>query len=316
MCGLYGFINYSGEKIKNLSDLTNSLAEQSAVRGTDATGIAFCSKLGMNVIKDSKSAYKLNFKHSEDVISLIGHTRHATQGSEKRNYNNHPFSGKCKNARFFLAHNGVLTNDMDLRKQYKLPKTRVETDSYIAVQLLESRKYLDFDSIKFMAEHTEGSFSYSILDDKNTVWLVKGDSPISILHFPKLKIYVYASTDEILYKSLIDYPPLFSALKKGDFKEISMSEGEILKIHSDGIVERSTFECSYYYCRSWWDYGSYTTSSKKVKASLGTDDYIKDLKSIAAYQGYSPDDIDELIQSGITPDEIEDYLYCYCGGEI
>ncbi len=41
MCGLYGFVNYSGNKIKNLSDLTNALAEQSAVRGTDATGIAY-----------------------------------------------------------------------------------------------------------------------------------------------------------------------------------------------------------------------------------------------------------------------------------
>ena len=42
MCGLFGFVNYSGKEIKNLSDLTNSLAEQSAIRGTDATGIAFC----------------------------------------------------------------------------------------------------------------------------------------------------------------------------------------------------------------------------------------------------------------------------------
>ena len=40
MCGLFGFVRY-GDKIKNLADLTNSLAEQSAVRGTDATGILF-----------------------------------------------------------------------------------------------------------------------------------------------------------------------------------------------------------------------------------------------------------------------------------
>ena len=54
MCGLFGFTNYSGEKIKNLSVLTNSLAEQSAVRGTDATGIAFCGNVGINIVKDNK----------------------------------------------------------------------------------------------------------------------------------------------------------------------------------------------------------------------------------------------------------------------
>ena len=68
MCGLFGFSNYSNDKIKNLSDLTNSLAEQSAVRGTDATGIAFTSSGGINIIKDSKSAYRMNFKHSDDRV--------------------------------------------------------------------------------------------------------------------------------------------------------------------------------------------------------------------------------------------------------
>ena len=103
MCGLYGFVNYSGEKMKNLADLTNSLSEQSAIRGTDATGIAFCNSSGISVLKESKSAYRLDFKHSDEICSLTGHTRHSTQGSEKHNYNNHPFSGKCKNSKFALS---------------------------------------------------------------------------------------------------------------------------------------------------------------------------------------------------------------------
>ena len=39
--------------------------------------------------------------------------------------------------------------------------------------------------------------------------------------------------------------------------------------------------------------------------------YIEDLKCIAAYQGYSPEDIDTMLESGISPDEIEEYLYCW-----
>ncbi|MDD4689407.1 MAG: class II glutamine amidotransferase [Eubacteriales bacterium] len=200
MCGLYGFTHYGDNIVKNLAMLTNSLAKQSAIRGTDATGIAYTNSGSINIIKENKSAYRMNFKHSDDITSLIGHTRHSTQGSEKKHFNNHPFYGRCSNACFALAHNGVLTNDTLLRKKHKLPKTKIETDSYVAVQLIEHKRRLSFDSIKFMAENVEGSFSFSILDDKDNTYLVKGDNPLSILHFPKHKIYVYASTDEILFR--------------------------------------------------------------------------------------------------------------------
>lgn len=314
MCGLFGFSRY-GDKIKNLSDLTNSLAEQSAVRGTDATGIAFCNTSGINILKDGKSAHELDFKHPDEIQALIGHTRHSTHGSEKKNFNNHPFPGKCQNSKFAFAHNGVLNNDTILRKKYKLPKTKIETDSFVGVQLIESQKCLDFESIKYMADRTEGSFSYSILDDKNNIWLVKGDSPLSVVHFPKLKMYVYASTDEILYKALVEFSPLFSELKTGNFEEIPHSEGEILKIRHDGIIERGTFEYRYYYSRGWWNYGSYSyISSESVKGSYSMNEYIEDLKSIASYQGYSPDVIDELISAGFSLYEIEEHLYC--GGEV
>lgn len=305
MCGLFGFLNYSGEKIKNLSEITNSLAEQSAIRGTDATGIAFTSSGGIDVLKDSKSAYRMNFKHSDDIIALIGHTRHSTQGSEKKNYNNHPFLGKCRSSKFALAHNGVLCNDKELRKSLRLPKTKIETDSYIAVQLIESKKSLTFDSVKYMAEKIDGSFSFSLLDDKNNIYLVKGDSPLSIIRFPSLKIYVYASTDEILYKAIIDYSPLFLALKNGEIETIDISEGDILKIRPDGITERNTFDYNYYCGRNWWEYGTNLYSDSVITQ----DDYIKNLKSVAACQGYSPETVDELLDSGFTLEEIEDYIY-------
>ena len=162
LCGLFGFTNYSGNKIKDLSKLTNSLAEQSAVRGTDATGIAFCNEKGVNIIKDNKSAYKISFKHSDKITSMIGHTRHGTHGRNSVQ-NSHPYLGKCINTKFAFAHNGVLSNDAELRIELNLPKTKIETDSYIGVQLIQSKKHLSFNSIKYMAEKTEGSFSYSIL---------------------------------------------------------------------------------------------------------------------------------------------------------
>ena len=83
-----------GAKFADLSDLTNSLAEQSAVRGTDATGIAFCKNGNISIVKEAKSAYRLDLKHPDNTTALIGHTRHSTQGSERKNYNNHPFAGR------------------------------------------------------------------------------------------------------------------------------------------------------------------------------------------------------------------------------
>jgi glucosamine 6-phosphate synthetase-like amidotransferase/phosphosugar isomerase protein len=306
MCGLFGFSNYSGDRPKNLSSLASSLAVESAVRGTDATGVAFCRFGDVIISKESKDAYRMDFKCCDDACALIGHTRHSTQGSEKKNYNNHPFSGKCRGSRFALAHNGVLSNDRELRKSLHLPKTKIETDSYIAVQLIESRKKLNFDTIKYMAEKIDGSYSFSILDDRDNIYLVKGDSPLSVMHFPGRKMYVYASTDEILYRALID-SPLFSSLKKGEFEMVDIKEGDIVKICSEGKLEYGKFEHSCYYGRAWWDY---SFSAHEDRATL-RDEYIRDIKTFAAYQGMEPESIDDLIKSGFTLDEIEEFVYGY-----
>ncbi len=304
MCGLFGFSHYGDNKIKDLSSITNVLAEEAAVRGTDATGIAYCEGGRVNIHKEPKSAYRINFKHSDDVVALIGHTRHSTQGSEKRNYNNHPFFGKCKDSKFALAHNGVIINDKELRKQYNLAKTKIETDSYIAVQLIESKKQLNSESIKFMAEALEGSFSFSILDNKNNLWLIKGDSPLSILHFPNLKLYIYASTDAIVWKALIE-TDLFGELKKGNYKQIKISCGDILCIQSDGIVTYDEFDyMDSYMGLSWRNYSFFSDDM------YYNDTYLEDLKSVAKSFGVDEDMIDTLIYEGFTIDEIEEYIYC------
>ena len=298
MCSLFGFYNYSKKEIKGLSELTNKLAQEAAIRGTDATGISYNCKNNLVIHKEPKSAYKMKFKHFDNTVAVMGHTRHSTQGSEKKNYNNHPFMGKCKNARFTLAHNGIICNDTDLRISYNIPKTKIETDSYIAVQLIEKKKQLDNGSIKFMSESVNGSFTFSILDDKNILYLVKGDNPLSIIHFPKYKLYVYASTDEILYKALIG-TNLFKEIKSGNFEEIEIKSGEILIICTCGKILRDKFKYEdYSYCGlyDWRRYGL-------------NDDYITDLKSVSKYYGYEPDDIDVLIEEGFSPEEIEEFIY-------
>ena len=60
MCGLYGVLSY-GNKVKDMAEITEALAVESAVRGTDATGIAYNKNGKLTVFKKSKSAYEMSF---------------------------------------------------------------------------------------------------------------------------------------------------------------------------------------------------------------------------------------------------------------
>ena len=82
-----------------------------------------------------------------------------------------------------MAHNGMLYNDRYLRRKLHLPRTRIETDSYAAVQLLEQQGTLGFDSLRYMAEKVEGSFTFSVLDGNDHLYLVKGDNPLCLYYF-------------------------------------------------------------------------------------------------------------------------------------
>lgn len=303
MCGLYGILSY-GNKIKDMENITEALAVESAVRGTDATGYAYNGIKHISIHKKSKSAYAMNFSVPKEITAVMGHTRHATQGTLKYNENNHPFKGHCGKTEFALAHNGIICNDTRLRKDLKLPPTKIDTDSYIAVQLLESQKQLDFSSIKYMAEKVDGSYSFTILDNKNNLYIVKGDSPIALLHFPKKKAYVYASTMSILWKAIVD-TELFSDLKYGEYEEIDIDEGEIFKIYSTGQTQTGKFEFD--------EYGSYGLDWRTGYCSgygySSKDEYIDDIKSVAAYYGYGEEDVDMMLSKGFTPSEIEEILY-------
>ena len=133
MCCLFGIYDYghiltAAQKKR----LVSALAVASEDRGTDATGIAYNHNGHLTVYKRPYPAHLMRFKLPDDAACIIGHTRMTTQGDEKHNYNNHPFEGTA-GIPFALAHNGVLYNDLTLRKDKKLPRTRIETDSYNAV---------------------------------------------------------------------------------------------------------------------------------------------------------------------------------------
>ena len=305
MCAVFGFLDYKG-KISNavLKKLVHYLSVAAEVRGTDATGIAYVRSSGIITYKKPKPAHKVKLFFPRDTRAVIGHTRFTTQGSEKRNCNNHPFEGHCGKEAFALAHNGVLYNDRELRREQHLPQTPIETDTYVAVQLLEQGQQLDTENIKRMAELVEGSFVFTILKNDNTLFLVKGNNPLTVYHFPTLGLYVYAST-----KSILD-----NALKKVKLNdkccEVDVSEGEILEINSAGNLSRSTFTMQDYIHSLFnpynWDYAKWWMEDEREELLLeycGTFGVSEEEVELLLEVGYDPDEIEELLMDTVAMEE-------------
>lgn len=301
MCAIFGVLDYKGnlEAVQRLR-LVKALGTAAEVRGIDATGIAFFQRDKLCIQKAAKPAHKMKYRIPAEVRYIMGHTRMTTQGSASKNQNNHPFPGKAGNRAFALAHNGVLHNDRDLRCDRNLPKTDIETDSYVAVQLIEQQKELTFDSLRVMAEAVEGSFVFTVLEQEN-LYFVKGDNPLTIYHYPNLGLYLYASTEGILQTALSGL-----WLEKLKPEVIQPKDGEILRIDRHGQQSCSQFamvdEWSIWMPPVWETAHAF---GRKRPASQ----YVQDLKSIACCYGYTTDEIDALLATGYTPEEIENMLY-------
>ena len=263
MCAVFGFLDYK-EKVSNavLKKLIHYLSVAAEVRGTDATGIAYVRGSSIVTYKKPKPAHKVKLFFPRDTRAVIGHTRFTTQGSEK-------------------------------------PPTSIETDTYVAVQLLEQGQQLDTENIKRMAELVEGSFVFTILRNDNTLFLVKGNNPLTIYHFPALGLYVYAST-----KSILD-----NALKKVKLNdkhcEVDISEGEILEINSAGNLSRSTFTMQDYihtmfnpYNWNQLDYAKWWMEDEREELLL----------EYCGTFGVSEEEVELLLEVGYDPDEIEELL--------
>ena len=253
----------------------------------------------------------MRYSVPEGVSAVMGHTRMATQGSEKLNFNNHPFYGRA-DVQFALAHNGVIYNDEQIRKTENLPLTHIETDSYIAVQLIESKHKLSFDSLKYMAEQLHGSMTITVLDSADNLYIVKGDNPLCLYHYPERGLYIYASTEEILKAGLKKLH-----LNFGKYEKVKIESGEILCIDSVGRQSHSKFDDMelYYgyglfpYHHGWDVFWSAPSKGVMPEMNEAETEYCKDLKHVACHLGYTPEDIDELIIEGYTLDEIEEFLF-------
>ena len=105
------------------------------------------------------------------------------------------------------------------------------------MQLIEQKKALDTESLRFMAEQLQGSFTFTILDEKDRLYIIKGSNPLCLYHFPEQGVWFYASTKEILDKGLAA-----AGFLHHPHERITMDDGEILCIAPDGKISRDAFQ--------------------------------------------------------------------------
>lgn len=312
MCAIFGVLDYQGKltPVQRLA-LFRELADAAQVRGTDASGVAYVHNGSVQIQKAPRPACKMRWRIPSQTRYLMGHTRMTTQGAASKNYNNHPFSGRAGSQPFALAHNGVLYNEAELRRDHRLPPTRVETDSYVAVQLLEKAGKLCPDSLCRMAEQLEGSFTLTVLDVENTLYLVRGNNPLSVRLFPSLGCYLYASTDEILNMALAAL-----GIPKLAYTDIPIGQGDVMAINERGRRTASRFDDAHIQTQFCYDWGW----SGPV-CEYDADSYLEMVVEYGKRRGVPERELRLLINAGYDALDLEEMIYdkqfrAYCLREI
>ena len=240
----------------------------------------------------------MKYRIPEEARYIMGHTRMTTQGSARRNQNNHPFAGKAGDSRFALAHNGVIFNDLELRRSNRLPTTAIETDSYIAVQLIERQKEVSPHSLRRMAEVLEGHFTFTVLDQEDTMYFIRGDNPLTIWWCPDMGVYLYASTKEILERAVKAL-----GIRWWRKEAIEPGQGTILAIDREGQRSVSRFDDSNLIA-SWRWYSPLWRSINRQE-----DEYLSMVMDMGEQLGISRQELGLLSRAGYSAWDMEDLLY-------
>ncbi|MAK37976.1 MAG: hypothetical protein CMC15_17585 [Flavobacteriaceae bacterium] len=221
------------------------MLETGSYGNRDATGI-----FGENdvFLKWSKALYEMKETKIRDVWGklvnsktrwLVGHNRLATQGSEALKKNNHPF----RNNVCTVVHNGVLSNDDELKKDFAL-NYKEETDSAIIPHLIDhyfDDKTDEVEAIKLAMEQITGSYSVFIhMNASDNLYYLKNSSTsFSFMRGENAKgVFIYGSTRESNLKAV------GTSISNGVFKLDSMinrsmfepNSGEVYKVDIDSLT--------------------------------------------------------------------------------
>ncbi|GEO47828.1 glutamine--fructose-6-phosphate transaminase (isomerizing) [Companilactobacillus kimchii] len=181
MCGIVGVIGNN-----NTTDILLNGLEKLEYRGYDSAGIYVNNQTGKDfLVKEVGKISELENAVTSDVQGLagIGHTRWATHGKPTIE-NAHPHFSEDN--RFYLVHNGVITNYAELKKEYLSDfKFESQTDTEVAVQLIDyfAKKGMDGEAaFRKALSLIEGSYAFAMIDkeEPDRIFVAKNKSPLLI----------------------------------------------------------------------------------------------------------------------------------------
>ena len=160
--------------------------EKLEYRGYDSAGIYVNNQAGKDyLVKEVGKISKLEDAVTEDVVGSvgIGHTRWATHGKPTVE-NAHPHFSEDN--RFYLVHNGVLTNFEELKEKYlQGVDFKSQTDTEVAVQLVDhfAKEGMDGEAaFRKALGLIQGSYAFAMIDKEqpDRIFVAKNKSPLLI----------------------------------------------------------------------------------------------------------------------------------------
>lgn len=181
MCGIVGTIGTSQSKNILLKGL-----ERLEYRGYDSAGIFLSEDGSDELVKSVGKIADLEEQIAPEMSGTMGiaHTRWATHGQPSIE-NAHPQFSTSE--RFYLVHNGVISNFTQLKEQELAGTTFVsQTDTEVIVQLIA--KFVEQDGLTTLAAFQktlgllEGSYALMLVDKENEeqLYVAKNKSPMLI----------------------------------------------------------------------------------------------------------------------------------------
>lgn len=218
MCAIFGLIFQNGHKAFD-SDVIKTIVKrlflENMSRGRTASGLVYTTRQNMAVIKtdipangfismkeyaETENKY-INFENDKDgLISILGHCRWKTKGTEKNNDNNHPIV----HGNVIGAHNGIITNDDSLFETFsKKIKRKAQVDSEIIFALINGFAEVGtpmHEAISKTSVLLNGSYACSMVHrlHPHMVWLFKNGNPCDILHYKKAGVIIWSSADSYI----------------------------------------------------------------------------------------------------------------------
>lgn len=215
MCAIFGmgFLNrHRITAMNHVQLILDVLFRESQARGSRASGVTFTTPKEVAVIKKDLSAREMcdrkayreackKYMRQERLLSIVGHCRAPTKGSERDNNNNHPIVAN----RVIGVHNGIISNDDELFRQYGQIaggewRRSGMVDSEIIFRLLDYYMYTKFmdsvDAIKATSKELAGGYACAFVTtrDKYFLWLFRNHMPIKVIFYPKLGFLIFASS--------------------------------------------------------------------------------------------------------------------------